>query len=418
MSKDDGSNRPSEGDSSEPPDGLRSCDLAHSLVELEDAVSTLPPTRDNPPAAPVIAPAAAEPFAPAKPPAAPMAHGADFSISEAPTLETAFRPERDSDAVAVEQPGRYLVTRALRRGEVGQGSVAFDRNMQREVELRELPVGLAAAEARFVTEARMSGRLDHPGIVPVHELGRRADGSLFRTSRLVRGQTFGEAVARESLGKRLTLLPHLLGAADALGFAHAHGVVHRRLTPSQVVVGAWGETLVVGWAAATVRDQTDVHASALRDELAASADASHACETWAYLSPEHFRADLAVLDARSDVYGLGALLYLLLTGRPPHAAETPSELVERVLAHRVDSPLASEPTCPVALVRIAKRALAKRPDRRYADAREVAAALRSWLAERITAPEARASTELGRLGFALLLGALVVGLVACWFAWR
>jgi serine/threonine protein kinase len=349
-----------------------------------------------------------------------MGQGADFSISEAPTLETAFKPDRDSDGVAVEQPGRYLVTRALRRGEVGQGSVAFDRHMQREVELRELRVGLAAVEARFVTEARLGGRLDHPGITPVHELGRRADGSLFCTSRLVRGQTFGEAVAKQSLEERLGLLPHLLGAADALGYAHAHGVVHRRLTPSEVVVGAWGETVVVGWAVAKVCDQTDVHASALRDELAAAqgADASLVHETLAYLSPEHFRADLGLLDARSDTYGLGALLYLLLTGRPPHAAETPSELVERVLAYRVDSPLASEPTCPVALARIAKRALAKRPDRRYADAREFAAALRSWLGERIAGPETRARTELGRLGFALLLAALVVGLIACWFALR
>jgi serine/threonine protein kinase len=402
-------------------------EATRSLVELEDTVSTLPPTLDDPsvPLAPLAAAAAvpSEPFAPA---AAPVAHAAGFSISEAPTLETAITPDHENGAVTVEHPGRYLVTRTLRRGEVGQGSVAFDRYMQREVELRELGVPVAtaapltAAEVRFVTEARVGGRLDHPGIVPVHELGRRANGSLFSTSRLVRGQTFDQAVGEESLAERLALLPHLLAVADTLGFAHAHGVVHRLLTPGHVVVGAWGETLVLGWGTAKLRDQADVHASALREELLAiqSGEASHEHATLAYLSPEHLRADPSRLDARSDAYCLGALLYLLLTGRPPHVAETPSELVARVLAYRVESPLAYEPTCPVALVRMAQQALAKHPDRRYSDAREFAAALRSWLSERVAMPEAHGPNTFTRRRLALLLVALVVSLIACWLGFR
>ena len=442
MGQDDESNRRDQGDSSVPPEGLRSRDVAevtHSLVELEDAVSTLPPTLDQPSIPPVLAASPADrsqPFVPAKPPTAPVPHAAGFSISEAPTLETAVRPDHEGDGITVEHPGRYLITRALRSGEVGQGNVAFDRHMQREVELHVLEVGievrsspaasaataapLAAAETRFVTEARVSGRLDHPGIVPVHELGRRADGSLFVTSRLVRGQTFDQAVGGERLAGRLALLPQLLAAAETLGFAHAHGVVHRLLTPSHVVVGAWGETLVLGWGMAKVRDQADVHASALRDELAAiqGGDGGHEHETLAYLSPEHLGADLSVLDARSDVYCLGALLYLLLTGRPPHAAETSSELVARVLGHRVDSALVHEPTCPVALARVAQRALAKNPARRYPDAREFAAALRSWFSERVAMPEARGPDTFTRRRLALLLVVLAVGLIACWFGFR
>jgi tRNA A-37 threonylcarbamoyl transferase component Bud32 len=163
-------------------------------------------------------------------------------------------------ALPEERPGQYT-----RLGELGRGAQsivhrAIDEFIGREVALKELlPIGpgdLApsspAARVRFLREARLTAQLDHPGIVAVHELARRPDGTLFCSQKLVRGETLRTRLARcPSLKERLQLLPHLIGACHAVAYAHSHGVVHRDLKPSNIMVGAFGETVVVDWGLAT-----------------------------------------------------------------------------------------------------------------------------------------------------------------------
>ena len=171
-----------------------------------------------------------------------------------------------AEVVPVEPEGKYVRLDELGRG--GQSIVwrALDRFVGREVALKELtspgsgesPGSSGAARARFLREARLTAQLDHPGIVAVHELAKRPDGTLYTAQKLIRGRTFKAALAQcRTLVQRLELLPHLVDAAQAVAYAHARGVVHRDLKPSNVMVGPYGETVVVDWGLAKRRGEAE-----------------------------------------------------------------------------------------------------------------------------------------------------------------
>lgn len=267
--------------------------------------------------------------------------------------------------------------RPIGEGSFGRVLLVWDQRLEREVALKELSRpgrGREAAE-RFVREARVTARLDHPGIVPVHDLGRRPDGTWYYTMKPVRGRTLAEAVAAAgTLAARLELLDAFVDVCQAVAYAHSRGVLHRDLKPQNVMLGAYGETVVLDWGLA--RDP----AAALDPDDPLATRAGAALGTPAYMSPEQAWGRVDEVDERSDVFGLGAVLYHLLSGRPPYLAADGLEALGLARAAAPPALAALVPGLPRELGSVVGRAMAPAPSERYPDPLALARDVRSWRA--------------------------------------
>jgi len=195
---------------------------------------------------------------------------------------------------------RYEITRRLGRGGMGIVYAAQDRVLHREVAIKVLnELGSHAAAEHLLAEARILGRLEHPGIVPVHDAGRLADGRVFYVMKLVRGDRLDAAVASRTLNERLDLF---LRICEAVSFAHAHGIVHRDLKPQNVMLGPFGEVLVMDWGVAKV--------------AGTQPEGETVVGTPGYMAPEQER-DARNVDARADIYALGVILEAMLPDAAP-----------------------------------------------------------------------------------------------------
>jgi serine/threonine protein kinase len=301
------------------------------------------------------------------------------TLGSALPLDTAAAlPPPESDEVPLEREGQYARLEELGRGAQSIVWRALDRFLGREVALKELSPAMAgdasnspsAGRARLVREAKLTAQLDHPGIATILELVQRPDGALCAVQKLVRGKTLKTALAQcRNLGERLALLPHLVGVAQTITYAHAQGVVHRDLKPSNVMVGPYGETVVLDWGLAKRREQADAVSPRASPELDPDlTQVGVALGTPSYMSPEQARGDLAVIGERSDIFGLGAMLYELLTGRPPFRGVDNAQVIERVLLGHMTPVRVLCPDAPAELAAIAERALRSNPADRYADA--------------------------------------------------
>jgi tRNA A-37 threonylcarbamoyl transferase component Bud32 len=292
----------------------------------------------------------------------------------------------------------------LGRGGYGKVLLARDLAVGRDVALKCLRSKVVAspqralAEARLLREARVVGQLEHPAIVPLYDVGRTSQGQLFYTMRRIRGRTLAEAVAAApDFTARLRLLPHVLAACHAVAYAHSRGVIHRDLKPQNVMVDRFGQTAVIDWGLASTRssageldtpDQSD-QSDALRllgDE--SLSDGKGRLGTPAYMSPEQLAGVRGLIDETSDVWGLGALLFEVLTGRSPRESgplSAPPPTVRSLL-----------PECPTDLAALCDKALAESRDERYPSAEALAADLDAWLHGRPVTAHVYRPAELAR----------------------
>lgn len=302
--------------------------------------------------------------------------------------------------IGTEAKGRYTFdtgprgrVEELGRGGAGRVVLARDHFLGRDVALKELhrditqnpkfdTLHVRNLEARFLREARVTGQLEHPAIVPVYELGRRRDGTLYYTMRRVRGRTLAQAFTDSGdLAGRLALLPDLLTACRAVAAAHHRDVVHRDLKPQNVMLGPHGETYVMDWGLARVMgkaDRTRKTPMQLAPDLTGGRDLGPV-GTPSYMSPEQAHGDRDALDARSDVWGLGAMLFELLTGRAPYVGRSPWEVLAEVRSGPPPKVKALEPAAPAELVAVCEKALSWEREHRYAHAGELASELEAWL---------------------------------------
>ena len=272
-------------------------------------------------------------------------------------------------------------------GEQGRGGIgivrrARDQRLDREVAVKELQRDSHDARLRFEREMRTTAKLQHPGVVPVHEAGCWPDGSPFYTMKLVEGRSLKELIAeKRTLEERLSLLPNVLAVAETIAYAHSQRVIHRDLKPSNVIVGSYGETIVIDWGLAKHLDENSPALKFSDSPYRTQPDDGltvngQVLGTPAYMPPE--QAQGVEVDGQADVYSIGALLYHVLSGRPPYRGTTSAEILAQ-LTDRPPRPLASiVPTTPADLAAIVGKAMDRDPSSRYSSAQLLVEDLRRF----------------------------------------
>jgi serine/threonine-protein kinase len=267
----------------------------------------------------------------------------------------------------------------LARGAMGSIRKLFDTQMRRRVALKLINPRLAADPSlaqRFIDEARVTGALDHPNIVPVHDLMVEDPLRASYTMKLVAGRTLSELITGQKSRRDVErILETIVSVCNAVSFAHSRGIVHRDLKPDNIMVGDFGEVYVMDWGCAYVRGDRGIVDGAPDDD-------GTVLGTVQYMAPEQARGEVASTDARTDVFAIGAILYKVLTGRAPYVGplETALAAAERGDYRPIDDSTAGVAVMPPPkLTQIVKKAMAFDPNRRYQSATDLAEALRAFM---------------------------------------
>jgi tetratricopeptide (TPR) repeat protein len=365
------------------------------------------------------------PSARARPAARPVAIGSlapsDTAVEPTGRLRDAAVPAADPLAdrddyptLLPADPDHYVLGAELARGGMGRILEARDRRLGRAVAIKELLDHSAVMRARFEREIRITARLAHPSTIRILEAGAWPDGRLFYVMDLVAGHALDKAIAaRTTAAARIGLIANVIAAVDTIAYAHSHRVIHRDLKPANLLCGEFGETVVIDWGLA--KDLGDasgpeVSFGPVRHSPAAATLDGAVIGTPSYMPPE--QADGQPVDARADVYALGAILYHVLAGVPPYDGKTGEAVLIQVLAGP-PVPLARRaPDAPPELVTIVGKAMARAPADRYPSARELAADLKRFNDGQLVGSHRYTAGDLVRRWVARHRGAVAVAAIA------
>lgn len=310
--------------------------------------------------------------------------------------EAAQRAEALAEADREEPAAhRYVEGGLLGEGGMGKVVAALDRVTGRTIALKTARD--AEESQRFVAEARIAAQLEHPAIIPVYDLGVLPDGRQFYTMPIVRHRSLGNVL---ELSRPRTQWPLarvcalFVQVCRALAYAHARGVLHRDLKPANILLGEYGEVYVADWGVAKVSGHAELSATEIDATLTERTEAGTIVGTIGYLSPEQARGTTD-LDARTDIFALGVILYEILTGERPFAGPTATEVLNATLATTPKPPRLHDPSCPLVLDDLCLRMLAKDREERPASAAEVATEIEAFLEG--AKERARRSAEADRL---------------------
>ncbi|MEX0937845.1 MAG: serine/threonine-protein kinase [Pirellulales bacterium] len=318
------------------------------------------------------------------------------------------------------------------KGGLGAVFVGEDREVHRKVAVKFIHATLAgdpAARQRFSLEAEVTGRLEHPGVIPLYGVGEDSNGRLFYAMRFIDGMTLDEAIGHCFQGEHprydaqsvehRRLLQSFVSVCKTIAYAHNRGIVHRDIKPENILLGRYGETIIVDWGLASpvMRDERFRQSgeNTLMPRSGSSGSSSSlGAGTPAYMSPEQ-ASELAPTPA-SDVYSLGATLFKILTGVPPATGESLMEIKTKIVEGRLPRPTEITSDVPRALEAICRKAMATQPSQRYLTAYELAEDLERYLAdEPIQAMADPLSSKVARFARRHLLAAQVaaIGLLTC-----
>lgn len=295
---------------------------------------------------------------------------------------------------------RYTIVKTHAKGGLGEVFIAEDLDLHRRVALKEIQPFAAddpESRARFLLEAEITGRLEHPGIVPVYSLGASAKGRPYYAMRFIQGESLKEAIEKhhaknhQDLSEKAVefrqLLSRFVAVCQAVAFAHDRGILHRDLKPANIMLGKFGETLVVDWGLAKVLGKSTSDFSSVSTLIPKRQDDSSETRhgavvgTPAYMSPEQARGEIDGLGPTSDIYSLGATLFSIVTGERPVQGQSTAELLRNVREGKTELSNRSHKGASLSLLAICRKAMARESTHRYLTALALAVDLERWLAD-------------------------------------
>ncbi len=341
----------------------------------------------------------------------------------------------ENEILEFEQKGHYSLKNEIGKGGTGKVFLAVDNFIGRSVAIKELlsfsnsklhhlSVKEIRARNRFLKEAKITGQLEHPGIAPVYEIGRKPNGKLYYAMRLVKGKTLSQAIHEaENINERLRLLTHFRDICNTIAYAHSKNVIHRDIKPANIMIGEFGETVMLDWGLAKVKGEEDERAEELEEGiklLKLDIDVTvkgKIMGTPAYMSPEQAQGDIASVDELSDIYSLGAVLYEIISGEIPYSGKTAEEILQNIESSNIPDIKALLPIVPPELCAILQKTFIKDRDERYRSALELSRDIENYMSgHKVTAYE-YSSVELIKKFFmknktiSVLVGFIIVILI-------